>query len=78
MLVIGNVLDGQGNLQIAAVYSPDSGTMAVYTNGIQVASIPMSNHLVDPMAYDAGLYQYDVRLNNVLGTDPVNYLGASL
>ncbi len=75
--VIGNVLDGQGNLQIAAVYSPDSGTMAVYTNGIQVASIPMANHLVDPMAYELG-YTNTTLVNSVLGTDPVNYLGASL
>ncbi len=75
--VIGNPLDGEGNLQITAVYSPYSGAMAVYTNGIQVASIGMFNPLSDPMASQLG-YANMSTLKTVLGADPVNYLGASL
>ena len=74
---ISNTLDGQNNLQIVAVYSPETGTQSFYTNGVLAASIPMFNALTDPVAYQVAFTNSGV-LAYAIGTDPDNYLGHSL
>lgn len=56
------VLDGRANLHVVAVYHPEVGYTALYTNGVLAA---INNNVT-------------ITLASALGTDPLNYIGRSL
>lgn len=76
--VINNTLDGQNNLQVVGVFSPDTGNEVFYTNGVQAARVSMFNALIDPVGYSSPAFNSHSVLAYQLGADPINYLGASL
>ncbi len=71
-------LDGQNNLQVVGVFSPDTGNQAFYTNGVLAARVSMFNAMMDPVAYGDPAFNSQSVLPYQLGTDPNNYLGHSL
>ncbi len=71
-------LDGQANVQVVCVFSPSTGTEALYTNGVLVGTAPLFNNMVNPVALQGPLFNNGSILNRTLGTDPNNYIGHSL
>ena len=71
-------LDGQTGMQVVAVFSPDTGTEAFYTNGVLAVRNSMFNAMIDPIAYNDSAFNGHGVLAYQIGADPVNYLGASL
>jgi hypothetical protein len=76
--IINNTLDGQNNMQIVGVYSPDTGSEAFYTNGVLAARNTMFNAMIDPVGYRSPAFNSQSVLTYQLGADPNNYLGHSL
>lgn len=76
--IVTNALDGQNNLQVVAVYSPDTGNEAFYTNGVLAARNSMFNAMMDPVGYRCPAFNSQSVLTYQLGADPNNYLGHSL
>jgi hypothetical protein len=76
--IIANALDGQNNLQVVGVYSPDTGNEAFYTNGVLAARNSMFNAMIDPVGYRCPAFNSQSVLTYQLGADPNNYLGHSL
>ncbi len=75
----GPPLDGLANIQVVAVYHPFAGSVSVYTNGV-LAGINRNvfNNLLDPVAFAGPWYGGKSLLAYTLGSDPINYIGASL
>ena len=71
-------LDGQNDLQVVGVFSPDTGNQAFYTNGVLAARVSMFNAMIDPVGYSDPAFNSKSVLAYQLGADPVNYLGESL
>jgi hypothetical protein len=76
--IIPTTLDGQNNLQVVGVYSPDTGNEALYTNGVLAARTSMFNAMIDPVGYRCPAFNSQSVLPFQLGADPNNYLGHSL
>ena len=68
----GLALDNQTNVHIVAVFNPLAGVLTLYTNGVSVAAF---NNL------PSFLFLENTKPNplpDVLGADPINYIGQSL
>ncbi len=76
--IINTTLDGQNNLQVVGVYSPDTGNEQFYTNGVLAARVSMFNAMIDPVSYRSPAFNSQSVLAFQLGADPNNYLGHSL
>ncbi|MGA9779505.1 MAG: LamG-like jellyroll fold domain-containing protein [Verrucomicrobiia bacterium] len=76
--IINNTLDGQNNLQVVGVFSPDTGNEVLYTNGVLAVRVSMFNALMDPVAYADPAFNSKSVLAYQLGADANNYLGESL
>jgi hypothetical protein len=77
--VFGTPLDGLSNVQVVAIYHPFAGSVSVYTNGILAAiNQNVFNNLSDPVAFAGPWYGGRSLLAYTLGSDPINYIGASL
>jgi hypothetical protein len=76
--IINTTLDGQNNMQIVGVFSPDTGNQAFYTNGVLAARVSMFNAMNDPVGYRSPAFNSQSVLTYQLGADPNNYLGHSL
>jgi hypothetical protein len=76
--IIGSTLDGQNNVQIVGVFSPDTGNEVLYTNGVLAVRVSMFNALIDPIGHNNGAFNGKSVLTYTLGADPNNYLGHSL
>lgn len=71
-------LDGQNNMQIVGVFSPDTGNEAFYTNGVLAVRVSMFNAMMDPVSYRDPAFNSQSVLAYQLGADPNNYIGESL
>jgi hypothetical protein len=71
-VLVGSTLDNQANVHIVAVFNPLAGSIALYTNGVTAATF---NNLA------SFLFLENAKPNplpDVLGADPLNYIGQSL
>jgi Concanavalin A-like lectin/glucanases superfamily/Bacterial Ig-like domain len=76
--IINSTLDGQNDMQVVGVFSPDTGNEAFYTNGVLAARVSMFNAMIDPIGYNDQAFNGHSVLAYTLGADPDNYLGHSL